>query len=342
VVRALRANEATAGLPVVILTAKVLEASEREMLARSVHAVLSKESWEVGAFLQVIRRALRASARQRDGGASQDRLQVEALRREANDGEPPRVLVIDDDPTARDLLRLYLEDAGFAVTAAANTDDALARLGDRRPSLVTLDLAKPEKNGLETLSALAEAEQLKGVPLLVVSGAEGPEKTLAVGAQAVLAKPIRRHEFLETVRRMLGEFEGRPRVLIVDDDPSALKLVTSYFADEPVDVAGARDGREALESIRARRPDLLILDLMMPGMSGFDVLAQLRGDPKTVDLPVVVLTAKELTASDGNNLTRHVQAVFAKGSTGRGALLEQVRRLLVKRGRATPERRGEQ
>ncbi len=330
VVRELRANKATADLPIIVLTAKVLESAERSMLEKSVHTVLSKEDWDDSKFLQVIRGAIRTAMRGKAGGpAAPSHMNVPVPRPEPHPGRQSRVLVIDDDPAARDLLRLYLEDGGFVVTVAASAEDAFAKLGGMRPDLITLDLTMPGMDGGAFLAAYGQTEYLRDIPLLVVSGAENPQSALAVGAHAVLAKPIRRHEFLDIARRMLGDSEGgRPYVLVVDDDPKAVKIVTSYFVDEPVEVRGAYGGREALELVQARRPDLLILDLMMPEVSGFDVLAQLRSSPDTADLPVVILTAKELTGTERSALARDVQAVFGKATAGRGDLLDQARRLL--------------
>jgi len=330
VVRELRAHERTADFPIIIVSAKILEPDERAMLEKSVHTVLSKEDWDDGRFLQVVRAAMRVALQRKASGAAGS-TQVHAYGRRP---APPlarrsRILTIHDDPTARDLLRLYLEDAGFAVTPASSAEDAFAKLQGMRPDLITVDLTLPGMDGAGFLAAYGESEYLRGIPILVVSSSESPQAAIAVGAHAVLAKPIRRHEFLALVGRVLGEVEGRsPYVLVADDDPKAVKIVTSYLADEPVEVGNAYGGREALELVRARRPDLLILDLMMPDVSGFDVLAQLRASPETADLPVVILTAKDLTAAERLALARDVQAVFSKASAGRGDIVEHVRRLL--------------
>jgi CheY-like chemotaxis protein len=342
VVRELRAREGTTELPIIILTAKVLEPAERAMLEKSVHMVLTTESWDDNKFLQVIRGAIRVALQRRASGTARpSHVQVQVPRPAPPLAKRSHILVIDDDPTARDLLRLYLEDAGFAVTLASSAEDAFACLGGRRPDLITLDLSMPGMHGGGFLSAYAQSEHLGGIPILVISGAESPQKALAVGAHAVLAKPVRRHEFLELVRRMLSDLEGRrPYVLVVDDDPKAVKIVTSYFLDEPIEVGAASGGQEALELVRARRPDLLILDLMMPDVSGFDVLAQLRASPNTADLPVVILTAKELKAAERSALAQEVQAVFGKATTAHGDIVEQVRRLLGTSATA-PARRGD-
>ena len=329
VLREVRATPATADLPVIVLTAKVLEPAERAALETSVQKLMSKGEWDDRSFLQVVRGAVRARQRKPEGPG-------DTPASPADDGGPaptfedrqPRILVIDDDSAARDLLRLYLEDAGFTVSVATGAEEALTDIDGERPDLITLDLNMPGMDGLSFLTA-RQATGLRGVPVLVVSSAAGPERAFAVGAQAVLPKPIRRHEFLGIVGHLLeNSAGGRPQVLVVDDDPKAVKIVTSYFADEAVDVHGAYGGHEALEAIAARRPDLLILDLMMPEVSGFDVLADLRSRPETADLPVVVLSAKELTDSDRAALASSVQATFAKATTGGSGLLAEVNHLL--------------
>jgi CheY-like chemotaxis protein len=330
VVRELRASVATADLPVIILSAKVLEPTERAMLGRSVHSVLSKEGWNDRNFLQVIREAIQVSVqRKAKGGGYSSNMRAEVRRAAPPGAKGTRVLAINDDPAARDVLKLYLEDAGFEVIPASSAPDAVKQLEGMRPDLITVDLSKSGMDGAGFLAEYGHCEQLRGIPVLVVSGAGSPRNALAVGAHAVLDKPVLRHELLELVGHMLGDMQGRrPYVLVVDDDPRAVKIVTSYFSDEPVEVAAAYGGREALDLVRARRPDLLVLDLMMPDISGFEVLAQLRTSPDTAALPVVVLTAKELTAAERSALALDVQAVFGKAGTGRGDIVEQARRLL--------------
>jgi PAS domain S-box-containing protein len=334
VLREVRARPATADLPVIILTAKALEPAEAEMLAASAQRVVAKGEWSEHSFLHVIRGAIHSFERRKAAPRPTSGVfPTAAMSLQPRDAQPAtrqqHILVVDDDNKARDLLRLHLEDAGFAVTVAGSGEDAIAKLAGLRPDLITLDINMPGMDGLGFLSHRAEDETLRGIPVLVVSSADGPEQALAVGAQAVLPKPIRRHEFLQVVTRMLGSVKAqRPLVMVVDDDPKAVKIVTSYFSDEAVDVTSAYGGQEALDAIQNRRPDLLILDLMMPDVSGFEVLSQLRSRPETANLPVVILSAKELTVAEKSMLAQNVQAVFGKATASRGDLLEQVRSLL--------------
>ncbi len=330
VVRELRASALTEALPIVILTAKVLEPAERAMLERTVHSVLTKEGWDAGKFVQVIRGAVRLAAQRKHRSPAQ---QVYAGPQvPTSDSYAPtlsHVLVVDEDPAARDLVRFYLQDAGFIVTASASTADAMSKLGDKLPDLIALNLDKPGVDGHALLAAYRKVEHLKGIPVLVLSSAEKRQEALALGAEAVLTKPIRRHELLEVVRRVLDNRNGRRiRLLIADDDPLVVKVVSSYFAAEPFEVTVASGGRQALNAIRERRPDLLIADLMMVDMSGFDLLAQLRTTPETADLPVIVLTAKELTVAERNILLRDAQMVLSKQTIGRGELVGHVRKFV--------------
>ncbi len=330
VVREVRANPATAQLPIIVLTAKLLEPSERRALENSVSAVLAKGEWDDTEFLRVVRAAITSRRQGPRAGSAQ---QLSAPQPGPRPEKKPHVLVIDDDVAARDLLRLYLEDAGFAVTAAAGADDAFRQLNGARPDLITLDPLASGQGGLAFVQACSQTEQLRGLPVLVVSRENGPETAIGLGASAVLLKPIRRHEFLAVVQGLLSRgVQRRPYVVVADDDPRAVKLITSYFADGAVDVGCAYGGREALELVTARCPDVLILDLIMPGLSGFDVLAQLRANAATAELPIVILSAQELTPAERAALSEDVQAVLTKATTRRGDLVEQVRRLLASTG----------
>lgn len=242
---------------------------------------------------------------------------------------PAHVLLIDGDGAARDLLRLCLQDAGLAVDTAATVQEALLQMDCCLPDLIALDLTVPGLEGLALLTSQPITERLRGIPVLVLAGEEGSDPCLALGAQAVLPKPIRRREFLDVVEKLLDR-QGfrRPKVLVVDDDPRAIKVVVSYFAGMEVEVMCAYGGREALLAVESCRPDLMILDLMMPEVSGFDVLADLRSRPATADLLVVILSAKELTTADRAVLARNAQALCAKGSTSKDTLIAQVLQLL--------------
>jgi CheY-like chemotaxis protein len=196
VVRELRANPETAGLPVVILTAKVLEPGERQQLEQSVQTVLSKERWDETRFLDVIRSALAASTPRR-------RSHTEAKGPSSEQAGSPEVLIVDDDAAQRDLLTLYLGDAGFRTISSVSVADALAKLEERRPDLITFDLGMVDRDGQEFLTQIG-SDPLHTVPVLVVSDTEQPERVPGFGTHNVLTKPIARHELLQSVRTVLN------------------------------------------------------------------------------------------------------------------------------------------
>ena len=314
---------ALAQTPVIVLTAKLLEPAERDQLEQTVSTVLLKGDWDEAAFLRAVRGATHLPRRKMPSAAPprSDEIAVGSAH----------ILVIDDDRNARDLLRLYLEDAGHRVTTAVGVDDASATLEGGRPDLITLDLNMPGKDGFAFLRAVGETESLAGVPIVVVSGADHPNRALAMGAGAVLAKPVRRHDLVEAVSRVVGRPEGRPPyVLVVDDDPQAIKIVSSYFATADYEVGMAFGGHEALERVALRCPDVVILDLMMPGLSGIDVLRALRSDPATEHLPVVVLTAKQLTGAERRDLEVSAQGLFTKANVVGTEILEHIEGVLAR------------
>ncbi|NOY27016.1 MAG: PAS domain S-box protein [Oligoflexia bacterium] len=260
-----------------------------------------------------------------------------------------RILVVDDDPRAANQVATRLEAAGMLVTQAYGGADALVAAAGGEFSAVILDLMMPDISGFEVLQTLRARPATAALPVIILTA-----KLLDLSERAELEQQVAQvlskgdwddRQFLRTVHgaiRSAGQDrrptpharQGRPRVLVVDDDLKAVQVVSSYFADQPLDIACAHGGMDALAAIRARRPDLVILDLLMPQMSGFDVLSALRTDPDTVDLPVVILSAKPLTSADRQALARKVQAVFNKGTTSRLTLLDHVWKLLDSGGRA--------
>jgi PAS domain S-box-containing protein len=326
----LRSHAKTVDLPILVVSAKDLDARRQESLLAAIAASPTKEAWEERSFLQSVREALRHRGESAANSHTPVLLAPPSDAREEGSSERSRkhVLIVGDHPDECDLLRLYLEDAGYRAKTASASQTTLASIARDPPDLIAIDLTIPELNALSFLSQ--NVHEVMGIPILVVSEIQDPESALAIGAQVVLPKPIRRHDFLDMVRRLLGDAQQvRPYVLIVDDDPKSVKIVASYFATEAVELDRAYGGREALDAIAVRVPDLLILDLMMPEISGFEVLAEVRANPRTKDLAVVVLTAKTLSAADRASLSQSTQVILEKARTSRGELLAQARMLLA-------------
>ncbi|HEX7901895.1 MAG TPA: response regulator [Planctomycetota bacterium] len=236
------------------------------------------------------------------------------------------ILVIDDEADSRLLMRQYLGDCGCRVVEAPTGAEGLQFARQLRPDLITLDLMMPDMNGWEILRRLKAEPELRDIPVVVVSIVGRENRGTVFGAADLLSKPVSREDLAEVLRRNLGS--GSKRLLVVDDDPSAQRLIMEHLKGEPIVVAVAENGLEAFRRLESFRPDLIILDLMMPVMDGMTFLGTLRRDPKHAATKVVVVTAKELTVQEMRQLEANSAAVFRKGEELRADLAGVVRGLL--------------
>ncbi|HKY78209.1 MAG TPA: response regulator [Acidimicrobiia bacterium] len=239
------------------------------------------------------------------------------------------MLVIEDDERSAELLRIFLEDGGFAVTVAAAGDAGMQAARQIRPAAIVLDLLLPDISGWDVLAALKEDAALADIPVVIVSMLDERGKGYALGAADYLVKPIGRDELLSALRP-LGASEtiaGEPvRVLAIDDDPVALELVAAVLEPEGYSVLRADGGDEGVSIAFREHPALVILDLLMPGTDGFEVVEQLRADSRTADIPIVVLTSKTISEADRQRLNSRIAHLAEKGHFSRAEFVELVRR----------------
>ena len=210
-------------------------------------------------------------------------------------------LVVEDDYKSADLIRVQLEAEGFIVLHAATAETALV-LAARQPlALITLDIMLPNMDGWEFLGQLKQTAALKHIPVVIISIVSDPSKGFALGAAGVMQKPISRQELYDTLVG-LGLFplaQGATlKVLVVDDDPKAVELIAVRILGLASTVLRAYGGEEAIDAARRELPDLIVLDLMMPEVSGFDVVTALNENPETASIPILVVTAKHITPED--------------------------------------------
>ena len=203
----------------------------------------------------------------------------------------PSVLVIDDDPATRDLLGRYLQAEGFQVLTAANGEEGLRLAREHRPIAITLDVLMPGVDGWSVLTTLKADPDLADIPVIVVSILDDRGMGFALGATDYLTKPIDRERLLAILRRYRPDGPTAP-VLVVDDDPAARDMLRRTLEREGWPVEEAPDGRAGLALVAARTPALILLDLMMPEMDGFEFVDALRRNEAWRELPVVVVTAK--------------------------------------------------
>jgi CheY-like chemotaxis protein len=251
----------------------------------------------------------------------------------------PLALVIEDNDHAAELMRVQLEPEGFEIVRAASARHALELLTTRLPMVIILDLLLPDMDGWDLLALLKLPDAPSAhIPVVSVSIGADVQKGYSLGASAVLQKPVSRVE-------LLGAFDdagmtgARPvtRVLIVDDDPKAVELLATYLQGPHYQVLRAHGGREGIAMARREQPDLIVLDLMMPEVSGFDVVEMLKDSQDTAAIPVVVVTAKTLTAQDKATLHGLVAAVLQKSTFDRGRFANEVRRAIATSPPVLPE-----
>jgi signal transduction histidine kinase/CheY-like chemotaxis protein len=236
------------------------------------------------------------------------------------------VLVVDDDATARELIAEHIKAEGLPVVTAASGLEGLKLAKHLRPIAITLDVMMPDLDGWSVLAALRQDTELADIPVIMVTILDEQRRAASLGAAGYLTKPIDR----DRLRRIMGRFRTparATRVLLVEDDADQRERLRAWLEGQHWLVQEAANGREALACLQADRPDVILLDLMMPEMDGFAVVAALQKEPRWRDVPVIVITARDLDAQDRARLNSGVQSVLVKEAFRPAELVERIRRL---------------
>jgi signal transduction histidine kinase/CheY-like chemotaxis protein len=241
-----------------------------------------------------------------------------------------RVVVVEDDPNAYDLIASALGSAGYLAIRARHGDEALRLVRDSRPTAVTLDLVLPGLDGWEVLKRLKNDPDTRDIPVVIISVVDNRELGMALGADDYFVKPVDRDRLLQRIRDVT-ERAPRPRLLLIDDDAAVHSLLDAELSNLGYSFEGALNGEDGLRAARENAPDVIILDLMMPGMSGFEVAESLKDDPITANIPILVLTSRDLSADDRRDLQTKVTSFVQKGKSAREQLLREIRRLQRRR-----------
>lgn len=241
------------------------------------------------------------------------------------------VLVVDDDETVRDQMRRFLVREGCDVVTAKDGTEALKLARQVKPAFITLDVLMPGCDGWSVLQELKADRELANIPVVMLTIADERNRGYALGAADYIVKPIER----EALRKLITKFwSGAPgpalRVLIVEDDANTRQQWRRILRTEGCDVHEAENGRAALEHLIPALPDLIILDLIMPEMDGFDFLIELRKQPAFKAVPVVVVTAATLSEEDHQRLNGGVERVLAKTAFSRNELLDELRKMVAR------------
>ncbi|MCC7262635.1 MAG: response regulator [Candidatus Latescibacteria bacterium] len=257
----------------------------------------------------------------------------------AAEGNPPAIdqarrliVAIDDDPNVLSLLTQELEEEGYQVRRFTRAAAGIEGARTLNPYAITLDIMLPGMDGWEAIGRLKSDPATRDIPLIVLSIIDNRELGFRLGADDYLVKPIDKEALFEALRR----FEGRGRhLLVADDDPAVAELMRQLLGEEGWQISAAADGQQALDQIALQQPDLLLLDLMMPGVDGFEVLRRLRQQPETAALPVVVITAKDLSAREREELRLSTVRVIEKEGLARERILRELRASLAGLKRST-------
>jgi GAF domain-containing protein/CheY-like chemotaxis protein/anti-sigma regulatory factor (Ser/Thr protein kinase) len=235
------------------------------------------------------------------------------------------VLVIDDESVVRDLMQRFLTKEGFHVVTAAGGEDGLRLARQLRPDSITLDVMMPGMDGWAVLAALKADPDLADIPVIMLTIVDDKNLGYALGAADYLTKPIDR----ERVVAVLTQHRRDRPVLVVDDDVAVRQLLRRMLEPEGYAVVEAENGRVALERLREMKPSVILLDLMMPEMDGFEFVSECRRHEAGRGVPIVVITAKDLTREDRDRLNGSVEKILQKGTHSREQLLAEVRELVA-------------
>ncbi len=240
----------------------------------------------------------------------------------------PTVLVIDDDPRVHDLMQRFLRKEGLQVVAALDGEEGLRLAKTVRPTMITLDVLMPGMDGWAVLSALKSDPELTDIPVIMITIMDEKQMGYTLGAADYLSKPIEWKRLASILQKYKCAHPPCP-VLVVEDDAEIRKLLGRRLEKEGWAVAEAENGRVALERMAENRPDLILLDLMMPEMDGFQFLEEVRKQEGWRAIPVVVVTAKDLTPEDRLVLSGSVTQILQKGAYSQEELLRKIRDLVA-------------
>ena len=243
------------------------------------------------------------------------------------------VLVIEDDEAAARLIRRQLESEGLNVLRVDSAEAALDAASEHPFALITLDIMLPGMDGWQFLNRIKDVPALARVPVVIISIVADGNRGISLGAAAILQKPFSRDQLHRALANLgFDTSDERPLLtLVADDDPKAVEIIAASLPEPGFRVLRAYGGREAIDVARQHTPDLIVLDLMMPEVNGFDVVEALKNDPRTAQIPVLVVTAKHIEAEDRARLSGHVINIVGKSEFNHGRFVNEVRRALITR-----------
>jgi DNA-binding response OmpR family regulator len=250
---------------------------------------------------------------------------------ELKTSESARILVVEDDRAAAQLLQSHLACAGYDVVLCNQPQSVLEMAAELQPSAVTLDIIMKPVNGWDLLSALKSDPRTAKIPVILVTIVDQPATGTMLGADEYIMKPVNKATLLAAVERCVnncGRMGRTLTILVVEDDTPTREFISELLSKHGYVVGTAADGAEARAKMSTSLPELVILDLLLPAASGFELLAEWRGNSRTADVPVFVLTSKDLTPEEKEYIRMHAGVLFQKQEPWQDTLLRQLQRIL--------------
>jgi signal transduction histidine kinase/DNA-binding response OmpR family regulator len=252
---------------------------------------------------------------------------TEQMKTEPSEQESRKtVLIAEDNLQAAQLLAIYLIEAGYNVAVARDGEEAVKKAREAKPFAITLDVMLPTKDGWQVLQELKNFSETKNIPVIIVSIVDEYDIGFSLGAVGYLVKPVDRKQLLQTLAEL--DLHGAPlKILVIDDQLEDVKLIETILSGEGFEVLEALSGAEGVDKAIKEKPDLIILDLIMPGMSGFDVVDRIRESAEAMEIPIIICSSKDISSEEREMLNGKIQSVVRKGDVAKSELLATIRRI---------------
>jgi CheY-like chemotaxis protein len=238
------------------------------------------------------------------------------------------ILAIDDNPEAIEIIRKYLGD-DYNVVPLLSSDKAVEKAKEIKPIAITLDILMPKKDGWQVLKELKNTPETQDIPVIILSIVEDKKLGFSLGAAEYVVKPVEKEVLLRKLKNVEKTRKVK-RVLIVDSDADTVRLIGNVVKEGGYQVTTAYNSEDAIKSIRDFRPDLIILNLTMPEMRGFDVIEFLKTAEEIKDIPLILLTHEDLTEKEIDELNGKIQGILNKGVLTKEDLLQEIRETISK------------
>lgn len=244
-----------------------------------------------------------------------------------SNGEKPLVLIIEDNAQAAQLIQMYLQEAGYRTETARDGAEGIEKAKRLKPDIITLDMIMPIKDGWQVLKEIKRHPICKDIPIIIISITDEKKLGFSMGAVDYFVKPVNKEELVGALRKVqlpLVRTKQHPKVLIIDDDKTAAELIQVILEAEGYDVIKTTNGREGVRIAAAESPDLIILDLIMPEISGFNVAYQLKQHHKTRNTPIIILTSMDVDEDTKEQMQGFISGIMSKSKFTKKDLLREI------------------